>query len=357
MSKGGCIKTKGRKLRLTDSRICFYGNSAKAAIKLKKGGLEAEDCEFFQEDSDGETFTAVISSKGDGSICMDNCTFRGFLGRWIQAVGTSVYVNGCRVSDLSGEFCNVCYDEKKEGVYPSLFVKDCSFQQCSFPEHIEYTRTKKNEPEYWDTKSPSVIDGHEIVNAEFENLEFRDCTLKCLRVQNTMLPNPCRLINSEFINCTAEVSDDYDSIRYEHEAFCVYFRKTNLIMKGCSFENTWPAYSHSQYSAAEITECSFKGCRIENGFRTGILYIFNEVDEPVITISECNFTDCVVEDRYEGGETAMIYIGAGAPTRSQAETVLVEKCKYIKCSAAKNICGKVKQDGLFGRTIVLYREE
>ena len=104
----------------------------------------------------------------------------------------------------------------------------------------------------------------------------------------------------------------------------------------------------------EKISCTFDGCDLKSDFgRTGVLYILDEVDEPIIHVRNCKFSNCKVI----GSDTAMIYITAGVPEKKQANTVIIEKCKYVKCKSEQDIRGTEKQDGFFGKTIKMYLEK
>ena len=352
LQKGASLE--GNKIKFVDSEILFIGSSNKPVIQIEDGDIEFEGCKIVHENPENEVLTNFVRGSGNGRIDVSDCQFYNIQGRFIQSVGTSVYIEKCNIENYVGEFCEVI---NKGDIKPSVKVTDSSFKKISFLKDFvpswsdEYKETGKLPLDYdHDRRSPYIIDVTESIANSFSNNTFENCDIGCIRVKSKRGKTTIKGCN--FKKSPTKVQNLEDE---KFEAMNIYAR-CEMDVENCKFVQSRGIYCHAQYSKLLIKKCIFDRCKAKNKFRSGIIYIMNEVDEQCINIEECEFKKCQIEGKYSESETGIIYIVAGVPERSQEGSVIIKKCTYNDCKADKRIWGKEKQDGFFGKTITFYRE-
>jgi len=358
ISKGGRINSKKSKIKFIDTKIIFVGSCNECVIEVIDGSISLEDCSITQIEAKSKDYTVFVSVSGTGNVNVDGLEIKNIQGTFLQSVGMNVYLENCKVNDLSGVMCETTKPEDYNIMAPSAKFRNITFDKCDFPQNINFDDVKHVVDLTWHTEAPSIIYTFELIDTVVEKCSFNSCKTRCICIMNINLANPSTIKQCSFKKCSNKVKKSYkteDAVCKENEAYSVYLRKTEVNMEKCKFVNSWGVYSHSQYSRANFSDCVFEKCvGYSSCEKYGILSIFNEVDEPCINISNCEFAECKSNEADDN--SGIITVSAGMPERKQFGTVIISNCKFNNCDADYNISGTEKQDGFFGKTIVLYKE-
>ena len=204
---------------------------------------------------------------------IDSCVFTNIQGRVIQTQGTSVYVENTRISELKGEFCCAACLELVNGeeILPTVEMQHCIFENCVYSTDVKYkdkihTSRWNYSYEHKGENDPEIIVCEDALSAEFNDMTFTNCNIRCIRVDAWRFSPVCKVRKCQFRNDYQDLQFD----EYDHYPYTLMFHGVDLLVEECIFDHIDGVYTHCQYSPATISNCRFIACGSKE--KTALLY-------------------------------------------------------------------------------------